>query len=338
MPYSGGGGGAGAPFSGGPITSDLTLSADVNVVLGINGGSLSQQTGGVPDQTVLATGTLSNAIIICENADKAFNFAHGAQTNPTIFIHSPAASTTQWGSLYNNGSDFQVTPGPGIILVLNGPISTTGRFDCNETLAVEATGAFVGISSDSPFGFSNNPSPIVGTLDAFWERVAAAIIQQGADTATAVNQTYKGANSTGANVAGGNLTLAGGDATSGNAAGGDLILNGGLDIGTGLPGSVSIGGGLTNTNLKLDRTITGGGTTGAQTINKIAGTVNFAAAAATLVVTNNLVNTSSIIFATVRTGDATALIKNVIPAAGSFTITLNAAATAETSVGFWVTN
>lgn len=88
----------------------------------------------------------------------------------------------------------------------------------------------------------------------------------------------------------------------------------------------------------LSATNTAGGTTGAQTINKPSGTVNFAAAATSLVVTNSLVSTSSIVFAVVRTADATATIKNVVPAAGSFTITLGAAATAETSVGFLVIN
>lgn len=88
----------------------------------------------------------------------------------------------------------------------------------------------------------------------------------------------------------------------------------------------------------LDRTITAGATTGDQVINKAAGTVNFAAAATAITVTNNLVNTSSIIFAVVRTNDSTALIKNVVPGNGSFVIRLNAAANAETSVGFWITN
>jgi hypothetical protein len=85
-------------------------------------------------------------------------------------------------------------------------------------------------------------------------------------------------------------------------------------------------------------TNTAGGTTGAQTINKPTGTVNFAAAATSLVVTNSLCSTSSIVFAVIRTNDTTAVIKNVVPGAGSFTINLNAAATAETSVGFWVIN
>jgi hypothetical protein len=85
-------------------------------------------------------------------------------------------------------------------------------------------------------------------------------------------------------------------------------------------------------------TNTASGTIGAQTINRPSGTVNFAAAASALTVTNALCTTSSIVFATVRTNDTTAYIKNVVPGAGSFTINLGAAATAETSVGFWIIN
>ena len=85
-------------------------------------------------------------------------------------------------------------------------------------------------------------------------------------------------------------------------------------------------------------TNTTAGTTGNVTINRTSGTCNFAAAASSLVVTNNLVTTASIVFAVVRTNDTTATIKNVVPAAGSFTIRLEVAATAETSVGFFVIN
>lgn len=95
---------------------------------------------------------------------------------------------------------------------------------------------------------------------------------------------------------------------------------------------------LTDDKVNLNRTITAGGTTGNQTINKTAGCVNFAAAASTLTVTNSLVDANSIIFATVETNDATALLKNVVPAAGSFVIRLNANTTAETKVCFMVTN
>lgn len=87
-----------------------------------------------------------------------------------------------------------------------------------------------------------------------------------------------------------------------------------------------------------DKTITAGGTTGAQTINKTMGSVNFAAAATSLVVTNSLVATTSIIIATVATNDTTMFGVKVVAASGSFTIYANAAATAETRVNFIVLN
>lgn len=91
-------------------------------------------------------------------------------------------------------------------------------------------------------------------------------------------------------------------------------------------------------DIVVDKTITPGGTTGAQTINKTAGSVNFAAGAISLVVTNSLVTTSSIILATVATDDATMRVMKAVPGAGSFTLISNAAATAETRVNFLVLN
>lgn len=91
-----------------------------------------------------------------------------------------------------------------------------------------------------------------------------------------------------------------------------------------------------NTRLSCEATTTAGGTTGDQTINKLAGSVNFAAGASSLVVTNSLVASTDYIFCTVLTNDTTALIKNVVASSGAFTIRLNAAATAETKVAFLV--
>jgi hypothetical protein len=88
----------------------------------------------------------------------------------------------------------------------------------------------------------------------------------------------------------------------------------------------------------FDSTYTATGTTGAQTINKPSGSVNVAAAGTSIVVTNSFVTTSSIVTCVIMTADATATIKNVVPASGSFTITLGAAATAETKIGFIVHN
>jgi hypothetical protein len=91
-------------------------------------------------------------------------------------------------------------------------------------------------------------------------------------------------------------------------------------------------------DLQLAKTVTAAGTTGAQTINKTTGTVNFAAGAASLVVTNSLVTANSIIIATVGSNDTTMKSVQVVAAAGSFTIYANAAATAETRVNFLITN
>lgn len=107
----------------------------------------------------------------------------------------------------------------------------------------------------------------------------------------------------------------------------------GTTIGTAKQLWITTGGGI-----NMNSTITAAGTTGAQTINKPAGSVNVAAGGTSITVTNSLVTTNSIVHAVIQTNDATATIKNVVPAAGSFTINLGAAATAETRIGFTVFN
>ena len=91
-------------------------------------------------------------------------------------------------------------------------------------------------------------------------------------------------------------------------------------------------------DVQLGKTITLGGITGAQTINKTSGSVNFAAAATSLVVTDSLVTTSSVIICTIATNDATAANVKAVAASGSFTIYLGTAPTAETRVNFFITN
>ncbi len=90
---------------------------------------------------------------------------------------------------------------------------------------------------------------------------------------------------------------------------------------------------------QLQRTVTAGGTTGAQTISKPAGTLNVAAGQASIVLTNTLITTSTIPFVVLRTADTTCtFVKSAVPTANTLTITLNAACNAETSVGFIVYN
>lgn len=78
------------------------------------------------------------------------------------------------------------------------------------------------------------------------------------------------------------------------------------------------------------------GTPGAATVNKPSGQAAIAAAAGSVVITNSLAKTTSVITATLQATDTTCVaIKNVIPASGSFTINVNAACTGNTKVG-WV--
>jgi hypothetical protein len=123
-----------------------------------------------------------------------------------------------------------------------------------------------------------------------------------------------------------------------------LVINtsGGVSIGTttdaGATNLLVAGTITTSSSLNLPKTITAGGTTGAQTINKPSGSVNFAAAATSLVVTNSLCTTSSVINATMATNDATATGLRVVAGSGSFTIYMLVAPTAETRVNFLLTN
>lgn len=91
-------------------------------------------------------------------------------------------------------------------------------------------------------------------------------------------------------------------------------------------------------DINLDKTITPSGTTGAQTINRTIGSVNFAPGASSLLVTNARVSAASVIVCTVGTADATLKSVAAVAAAGSFTIWGNAAATGETRVNFIVIN
>jgi hypothetical protein len=89
--------------------------------------------------------------------------------------------------------------------------------------------------------------------------------------------------------------------------------------------------------LVYSSTITATGTTGAQTINRISGKVNAAAGSTSLVVTNSLSTTSSIVMCELGTNDATCVIKSVVEANGSFTINY-VAPTAETVIKFIIIN
>jgi hypothetical protein len=97
--------------------------------------------------------------------------------------------------------------------------------------------------------------------------------------------------------------------------------------------TVRVDGGIT-----FNKTLTAAGTTGDRTINRPMFSVNFAAAASSLTVTNSLISTTSVLTCQVQTNDSTLKSVVAVPGSGSVVLTGNAAATAETVVACVVFN
>lgn len=93
------------------------------------------------------------------------------------------------------------------------------------------------------------------------------------------------------------------------------------------------------TNLRVTNYLDDSATAGARTVNRARGKNAIAIGAATCVVTNSLVTANSQVLCCLEFVDATATtILSVVPGAGSFTLTVNANATAATKFGWTVIN
>lgn len=78
--------------------------------------------------------------------------------------------------------------------------------------------------------------------------------------------------------------------------------------------------------------------TGNRTVNLPHGISAFAGGTAAVTITNSLVTATSRVFVTIQTNDATAILKNVVPGSGTFTVNLTANATGTTKFGWMVVN
>lgn len=156
-------------------------------------------------------------------------------------------------------------------------------------------------------------------------------------TDTVASTVYIG----GAPTASTNTTI--GTAYALNVAAGNTNLGGNLTVSGNVAPNANAGGTLGTSSLGwqqvyIDKTITAAGTTTSQTINKASGSVNLAAAATSVVVTNSLVTANSNIQCSVATNDTTTKSVQCVAASGSFTIYPNAAPTSETRINFWIVN
>lgn len=202
----------------------------------------------------------------------------------------------------------------------------TTSSDNSISINIEAGGTVSGTAGQSRLVGGSTTDGVAG--DAFMSGGAAS-----AENGTPGWSVIYGGSSNDSAIPGGSILLSSGPNGDGGAAG-DVTLR----TGTGASGNIILDDSLSLLKLVVPSTITPAMTTGDQEINKISGTVNIAAAGSSITVTNSLVTANSIVMAVVRTNDSTAVIKNVVPTSGAFTIRTTAAVTAETSIGFFVLN
>ncbi len=202
-------------------------------------------------------------------------------------------------------------------------------------------------SNTASFGTVSASGNLIIGSDVTLSRVSAGILRMGsADSSSPVAQSLRAQSVSGvSNTAGQNWTF-GGSAGTGTGAGGDIVFQ---TAPAGTSGSTQnarveavrikstlalcLAGGL-----EAPKTVTASGTTGDRTIDKMTGSVNFATGATSLVITNSLVTSSSIIIATVASNDATMTSVQAVAGSGTITLYASAAPTAETRVNFLVTN
>lgn len=296
--------------------ADYALGIESGFMWHTSGGGYKWYNNAASQQMALSsTGQLTVKTLTSSTASAAstptwtltggwFTGGTATTTKPHILIEPAGATSTAWST---SGTGFGVNAASGFVgrlmdLQLNGATKLNVDYLGNITSANQVAGASLVANSIGGVSVSSTGVNLASSLGIRWYSGNWTDTLQ-----TRIRQSSSGV----------------------------------LDIDNGTNGTykdLRMGALTCSSKTTYDSTITAAGTTGAQTINKPSGTVNFAAAATSLVVTNSLVTTSSIVMCVVRTNDATADIKNVVPAAGSFTINLGAAAAAETSVGFIVYN
>ncbi len=107
--------------------------------LGVYGGIMPMCVTQTPYTMGFFTGSASNHILIAEHADRATDFGHAQQINPTVYIQSAdATDTTQWVSLAHNQTDAVDGIGSGSkITQHNAPVELAddGSFDLPDASA-----------------------------------------------------------------------------------------------------------------------------------------------------------------------------------------------------------
>jgi hypothetical protein len=293
------GGALGTPSSG--TVTNLTGTASINI-------------NGTVGATTAATGAFTTV-----SANSKVLVANGSLAAPAYSF----TASTNTGIVHGDGGTNRMS------LVTGGVIM----------LYLDNGNNRVALNSSSHLGWSSG-SPSVNALDCLIWRDAAGLLglRNGTTNSVGLSSYNTYTNSTNYERASfrwsSNVLKIGTEKLgSGTARDLDIQTDGVARINISATGATTFTG-----DVSLTKTITATGTTGTQPINKSSGTVNFAAAASSLVVTNSLVTVNSIIQLTVGTNDTTMRSAIAVAAAGSFTIYPTNAPTAETRVYFTITN
>jgi hypothetical protein len=311
---------ANAPVAGSNVTITTPLSFYVVAGNSRFGGTISCPGGTQSERFGAVTTATGSFAITCGN-----NSANGSDNGILVGALSTINAACDGAIVIGSQSGVTASTGGAIVIGKTAGTGTGGTVGAN-SISI-GIGSIAKTANTMVVGGSSQP------INTFYGG-------KGESHATPVSFTLSGTHGLGSDI-----------------SGADIIVQAGLPTGAGSGGAIIFKGALAGSSsstrqtaeewaristlgvLAFPATMTAGGTTGNQTINKVSGSVNFAAAGATsITVTNNKVSANSIVICTIQTNDATLKSVVVVVSAGSFVIHANAAATGETKVAFLVLN
>lgn len=116
---------------GGSVILNGNLELQDGKYLGLGTASdakIEWNTWQTPDTlTIEPDNVQSNSVLIIEDEDRNFDFAHALQTNPTVFVHSANQATDEWISLAHDQTNGVISTGTGSVSFPTGvKIGTNG--------------------------------------------------------------------------------------------------------------------------------------------------------------------------------------------------------------------
>jgi hypothetical protein len=310
---------AGAPVAGSNVTITnpyafyvVAGNARFNGTIACPGGTQSERFGAV----TTATGSFA---ITCGN-----NSSNGSDNG--ILVGALSTINASCDGAIVIGSQSGVTASTGGAIVI-GKVAGTG------------TGGTVG---------ANSISIGIGSI----AKTANTMVVGG--SSQPINVFYGGKGESHATPV--SFTLSGTHGLGANIGGADIIVQAGLPTGSGNGGAIIFKGALPGASSSTRQTavewaqissigvlafpadMAGAGVTGNRTVNIASGSVRFAAAATSVTLTNDKIKANSLVYPVVMTNDATLKSVSATVTNGQVVFDANAAATAETIVGFIILN